>query len=96
MMPDALSDSYSLTVDEIGYLKKFSGFLPIHPRDVSQSRNDEVGAKIKTLFKFISHTPHAEGLPWTAQWKSRSSPCHAHQRCIKWRPKAIHEREHGR
>jgi hypothetical protein len=43
-MPDALFDSYFLTLDEVGYLKKYSGFFPIHPRDVSQHRNDHVGA----------------------------------------------------
>lgn len=97
-MPDALCDSYSLTVDEVGYLKKYSSFPLIHPRDVSQSCNDQVGPKINRAppFEFISHALHAEGLLWTAQRKSRSSPCHAHQRCIKSRPKAIHKRERGR
>ena len=61
MMPDALSDSYSLTVDEIGYLKKYSGFLPIHPRDVSQSRHDQVGAKIKRTPLFNLYLmPHTQ------------------------------------
>jgi len=51
-MPDALSDSYSLTLDEVEYLKKSPGFLTIHPRDVSQSLNDQVCAK-----KINDYTP---------------------------------------
>jgi len=43
-MPDALSDPYSLTMDEIGHLEKYAVVLP---RDVSQSHGDQVGAKIK-------------------------------------------------
>lgn len=40
-MPDTLSDAYSLTMDEVGYLKKSRAVLPVPPSDLSQNRNDQ-------------------------------------------------------